>query len=122
MLAVLYLTVRQAPIVAVPTIVLSATAAMLIGVRCYRQHRALPWLLYAGMILAFGAAGFAAIVLSVILHETAFPSRADAIFFGACFPMLLAGLLTLVPSVAATRDRAPSIDAPILTAKAGFLS
>ncbi|HEY0535533.1 MAG TPA: EAL domain-containing protein [Actinoplanes sp.] len=122
LLMVVYLTVPQTAIVAAPAIALSATAAVVAGVRRHRPRRALPWLLYGGGILAFGTASFTAIVLSVIRHETAFPSLADAVFVGACFPMLLAGLLMLTRSGAATRDRTSTIDALILTVGAGFLS
>jgi diguanylate cyclase (GGDEF)-like protein len=122
LLVVVYLAIPGAAVVVAPAIVLSATAAVVAGVLRNRPRRVVPWLLYGGGILAFGTASFTAVVLSVVLQETAFPSVADAIFVGLCFPMLLAGLITLTRSGAVTRDRASAIDALILTVGAGFLS
>ena len=102
-------------------VVLTSTAAVAVGARRNRPRRAAPWLLWGGGIFAFGAGSITAAVLDA-MHETAFPSVADAIFLGACFPLLVVGLATLTRSGAAVRDRASLLDAAILTAGAGFLS
>ncbi len=101
---------------------LSNTAGVLTGVLRNRPRRRLPWLLLAGGMLCFAAGTVTALVLSQWLHETPFPSLADVLFLAGCFPLLLAGLVTLTRSGAAVRDRATMIDALILTTGAGFLS
>jgi diguanylate cyclase (GGDEF)-like protein len=122
LLVAVYLAIPAGAIVAAPAIVLSATAAVVAGVHRNQPRRVAPWLVYGGGILAFGTASFTAVLLSEVLHETAFPSVADVIFVGACFPLLLAGLITLTRSGAVNRDRASAVDALILTVGAGFLS
>jgi diguanylate cyclase (GGDEF)-like protein len=122
LLGIAYLTIPGAALVAAPAVALTTTAAVVAGVVRNRPRRVVPWLLYGGGILAFGAASFTAFLLSEVLNQTAFPSVADAIFIAGCFPMLLAGLITLTRSGAVTRDRLSALDALILTVGAGFLS
>src|SRR5688572_19125370 len=113
------------PSVTLPAFLLIAgtnVTAILIGVRRNRPRRRLPWLLLAFSNLTFAAGTITAVVLQEILHQTAFPSIADAIFLGLCFPTLLLSLLSLTRSGAVLRDRATMIDGLILTAGAGFLS
>src|SRR5262245_14818433 len=103
-------------------IMLTTTAAVAIGVRRNHPRRRLPWVLIGGATFAFGTGSITAVVLSEVLHQTAFPSLADGIFLGVFMPLLFLGLLSLTRSGAAVRDRASMIDALILTAGAGFLS
>jgi hypothetical protein len=50
LLVLLYLAIPPAAIVAAPAIVLSATVAVVAGVRRNRPRRAVPWLLFGGGI------------------------------------------------------------------------
>src|SRR5690349_9422464 len=120
-LAVLLVAIPASRPLVLTTFVLTSTAAVVIGVRRNRPRRALPWLLWGFGIFAFGAGSITAAVL-VALHQTAFPSVADAIFLGLCFPGQVLGLATLTRAGAAVRDRASFLDALILTVGAGFLS
>jgi diguanylate cyclase (GGDEF)-like protein/PAS domain S-box-containing protein len=113
------------PSVTLPAFLLIAgtnVTAILIGVRRNRPRRRLPWLLLAFSNLTFATGTITAVVLQEVLHQTAFPSIADAIFLGLCFPTLLLSLLSLTRSGAVLRDRSTMIDGLILTAGAGFLS
>src|SRR5690348_11413775 len=120
-LAVLLVAIPASRPLVLTTFVLTSTAAVVIGVRRNRPRRALPWLLWGFGIFAFGAGSITAAVL-VALHQTAFPSVADAIFLGLCFPGQGRGSATLTRSAPALRDRASFLDALILTVGAGFLS
>src|SRR5262245_46530120 len=121
-LVALYLLFPSFRLLPLALLMLSSAVAIGLGVRRNRPRRRLPWVLLAGGTLAFGTGSITAVVLSEVLHQTAFPSVADAIFLLACYPMQLLGLLSLTRSGAAVRDRASMIDALILTAGAGFLS
>jgi diguanylate cyclase (GGDEF)-like protein/PAS domain S-box-containing protein len=92
------------------------------GVRVHRPRRALPWLLWAVGTACFATGTVTALVLSEVLHQSAFPSLADVIFLAGCAPCLLGSLITLTRSKATAVDRASVIDALILTTGAGFLS
>ena len=97
-------------------------AGIVTGVRLHRPRRAAAWLLWAGGTASFALGTVTALVLSEILHRSAFPSLADVVFLGGCFPCLLGALITLTRSKATVVDRASLIDALILTTGAGFLS
>jgi diguanylate cyclase (GGDEF)-like protein/PAS domain S-box-containing protein len=92
------------------------------GVRVHRPRRVLPWLLWAAGTAFFAAGTVTALVLSEILHHSAFPSVADVIFLAGCGPCLLGSLITLTRSKARAVDRASAIDALMLTTGAAFLS
>jgi diguanylate cyclase (GGDEF)-like protein/PAS domain S-box-containing protein len=97
-------------------------AAIVVGVVVHRPRRVLPWALWAGGSVFFAVGTVTALVLSEVLQRTAFPSWADVVYLAACFPCLLAALVTLTRSKATTADRAGLVDALILTTGAGFLS
>ena len=122
LLVALYLLLPALGVLTFAAVVLTNTVAIGVGIRRNRPRRRLPWVLLAGGTLAFATGTVTALVLTEVLHHTAFPSVADVVFLGVCFPMLLLGLLSLTRSGAAIRDRASMIDALILTAGAGFLS
>src|SRR5690349_1414209 len=79
------------------TLVLTSTAAVVVGVYRNRPRRAAPWLLWGFGTFAFGAGSITAAILDA-MHETAFPSVADVIFLGLCFPGQVLGLATLTRS------------------------
>ncbi len=103
-------------------IALSAVVAVWIGIRRNRPRRRLPWFLLSGGMLAFAIGTSVTYFLTEVLHQTGFPSIADAIFLGVSTPMLLTGLVSLTRSGAVIRDRASMLDALILTVGLGFLS
>jgi diguanylate cyclase (GGDEF)-like protein len=120
-LAVMLVAVPASRPLVLTTYVLVSTAGVVVGVIRNRPRRTVPWLLWGFGIFAFGAGSITAAVLDA-MHETAFPSVADVIFLGLCFPGQVLGLATLTRSGAAVRDRASFLDALILTVGAGFLS
>ena len=120
-LAVMLVAVPASRPLVLTTYVLVSTAGVVVGVIRNRPRRSVPWLLWGFGIFAFGAGSITAAVLDA-MHETAFPSVADVIFLGLCFPGQVLGLATLTRSGAAVRDRASFLDALILTVGAGFLS
>jgi diguanylate cyclase (GGDEF)-like protein len=120
-LAVMLVAVPASRPLVLTTYVLVSTAGVVVGVVRNRPRRAGPWLLWGFGIFAFGTGSITAAVLDA-MHETAFPSIADVIFLGLCFPGQVLGLATLTRSGAAVRDRASFLDALILTVGAGFLS
>jgi diguanylate cyclase (GGDEF)-like protein/PAS domain S-box-containing protein len=121
-LTVLYLLLPEYGLPLLLAVMLTTTTAVAVGVRRNRPRRWLPWALIGGATFAFGTGSITAVVLSEVLHLTAFPSWADGIFLGVFMPMLFLGLFGLTRSGAAIRDRASMIDALILTAAAAFLS
>jgi diguanylate cyclase (GGDEF)-like protein/PAS domain S-box-containing protein len=121
-LTVLYVLLPEYGLPLLLAVMLTTTTAVAVGVRRNRPRRWLPWALIGGATFAFGTGSITAVVLSEVLHVTAFPSWADGIFLGVFMPMLFFGLFGLTRSGAAIRDRASMIDALILTAAAAFLS
>jgi diguanylate cyclase (GGDEF)-like protein/PAS domain S-box-containing protein len=121
-LTALYLLLPEFGLPLLLAVMLTTTTAIAIGVRRNRPRRWLPWALIGGATFAFGTGSITAVILSEVLHLTAFPSLADGIFLGVFMPLLFFGLLGLTRSGAAIRDRASMIDALILTAGAGFLA
>jgi diguanylate cyclase (GGDEF)-like protein/PAS domain S-box-containing protein len=93
---------------------LSGVAGILIGVAYHRPAHSLPWYLLAAANLSFTAGEFAQIVIIQYLHESLFPSVADA-FYLATYGLYAAGLLGFVRWRTSWRDRASLIDALTLT-------
>ncbi|QMU77159.1 EAL domain-containing protein [Streptacidiphilus sp. PB12-B1b] len=93
---------------------LSGVIGILIGVAYHRPSHSLPWYLLAAANLSFTAGEFAQIVIIQYLHESLFPSVADA-FYLATYGFYAAGLLGFVRWRTAWRDRASLIDALTLT-------
>jgi diguanylate cyclase (GGDEF)-like protein/PAS domain S-box-containing protein len=93
---------------------LSGVFGILIGIAYNRPSHSLPWYLLAAANLSFTAGEFTQIVLIQYLHESPFPSLADA-FYVATYGLYAAGLLGFVGWRTARRDRANLIDALTLT-------
>jgi diguanylate cyclase (GGDEF)-like protein/PAS domain S-box-containing protein len=100
----------------------SAALALVLGARRNARERRLPWYLFAlgqalfviGDVLAYNYERFFGGALP-------FPSIADP-FYLAFYPLLVAGLLLLIHSAGAKRDRASLIDALIITVGLGTVS
>ncbi|WP_133871846.1 GGDEF domain-containing protein [Paractinoplanes brasiliensis] len=97
---------------------LLTVAAIAVGVRVNRPPRTLPWILLLIMTVAGGAGNVA---ISVYLYSggVPFPSAAD-IFFLACYPLLLAGLMLLVDGLSWRRDRAGVLDTLMVAGALGL--
>jgi diguanylate cyclase (GGDEF)-like protein/PAS domain S-box-containing protein len=100
----------------------SAVVALIVGARCNATVRRLPWYLFAlgqaffitGDVLAYNWERFFG-------SELPTPSIADG-FYLAFYPLLMAGFLMLLKERNESRDRAPLIDALIVTVAAGTLA
>jgi len=93
---------------------LSGVVGILIGIAYHRPAHSLPWYLLAAANLSFTAGELAQIIIIQYLHESLFPSVADA-FYLATYGLYAAGLLGFVRWRTARRDRASLIDALTLT-------
>ncbi len=93
---------------------LSSVVVMVVGLRRYRPHDWAPWLLFAAGRLSFVTADVIFYVYDNIQHAQRFPSAAD-VFYLACYPLLIAGLLLLVRRRSPGHDRAALVDAAIVT-------
>ena len=93
---------------------LSGVVGILVGVARNRPAHSLPWYLLAAANLSFASGEFAQIVIIQYLHESLFPSVADA-FYLATYVLYAAGLLGFVRWRTVRRDRASLIDALTLT-------
>jgi diguanylate cyclase (GGDEF)-like protein/PAS domain S-box-containing protein len=102
---------------------LSSAGAVWYGVRRNRPRRKLPWLLLGGAVLAFNCGDLTYNVLVDVLHQqNPFPSPVDGFYLLLFAPLQAAGVLLLVRSGAASRDRASVLDTLILTGGVGLLS
>jgi diguanylate cyclase len=97
-------------------------AAVLLGVRLNRPARPLPWYL---LVVGYGllTAGVAVWYPYVVWTGTvlAYPSIADGLFL-ASYAVLLTGLIVLIRSRSAGRDRAGLLDAAIMASGMGMLA
>ena len=99
---------------------LSGVVGILLGIRYHRPAHSLPWYLLAAANLSFTAGEFAQIVIIQYLHESLFPSVADA-FYLATYVLYAAGLLGFVRWRTARRDPASLIDALTFTVGVALL-
>ena len=99
-----------------------AVAALYLGVRLNRPSRPLPWyLILAGWSMVVGGDAvwnYYEVVLGV---ESPFPSFADALYLGG-YLVLTVGLVVLVGTRTAGRDRSGWIDAIIIAVGMGVIS
>jgi diguanylate cyclase (GGDEF)-like protein/PAS domain S-box-containing protein len=102
---------------------LSSAAAVIYGLVRNRPRRPLPWFLLAGAVVAFNCGDLTYNFLVDVMHQQdPFPSAVDGIYLLLFSPLQAAGVLLLVRSGAASRDRASVLDALILTGGVGLLS
>jgi signal transduction histidine kinase len=88
----------------------ASAAAILTGVRLYRQSAPLAWILFALGILCFAAAD----ILSTILDDPPVPSAADWVYL-AGYPLLAAGLVMLLVRAGGHHRRAAVGEALVFT-------
>jgi len=121
-LSAAYYTIDAAHIYVWAAIGVTSGSAVAVGVIRNRPRLILPWLLLAGSLLAFNAGDTTFLVLTDVLgrHDPV-PSMADAFYLGAFYPMATIGLLGLVWSGRANRDRGALIDALTLSVGIGLL-
>jgi len=121
-LVILYFTVPAAHLTFVAGMGLATVAAVGFGVVHHRPRRRSPWIIVAAAIAAFVTGD----VINMYLTDVQgvadpFPSLGDA-FYLAVYPLLGFGLIGLLRSGAAVRDRASLLDALTLTCGVGLLS
>jgi PAS domain S-box-containing protein len=95
---------------------LSAAVAIVVGALRNRPRQLLPWMLFAAAQVSF--------VVGDLLYYAFnfdFPSVGD-VFYLAVYPLLMAGLLILIRSRSAGRDRGSLIDASVITVGLGLLA
>ena len=112
---------------------LSSPILILVAVRIHKPDRRLPWILFAvgqmlfiaGDVIAYNYDKFSHLLPGVFkLTEDGsipFPSWADILYLSV-YPCLIAGVLLLIRSRTAGRDRASFIDALMLAIGTGALS
>jgi diguanylate cyclase (GGDEF)-like protein len=100
---------------------LSSVAAILVAVHRHRPARPLIWWCFAAGQLLFVVGDVLYAVIDTVLHQSPFPSVADAFYLGG-YPVLAVGLLVLIRGRISGRDRAGLIDAAIIATGLGLLS
>jgi hypothetical protein len=100
---------------------LSSVVAILIGVRRHRPARPVIWWCFAAGQLLFVVGDMLYTVIDSVLHQSTFPSVADAFYVGG-YPVLALGLLVLIRGRISGRDRAGLIDASIIATGLCLLS
>lgn len=94
----------------------SAAVAIVVGMARNRPRQVLPWALFAAAQVSFVAGDF-----PYYTFHFEFPSPGD-MFYLAVYPLLVGGLLLLIRSRSAGRDRASLLDASIITVGLGLLA
>jgi hypothetical protein len=111
---------------------LSSPLLILVAVRVHKPERRLPWILFAvgqmlfiaGDVIAYNYEKFSHVmpgVFKLTPDGTPFPSWGDPFYLGV-YPCLIGGVLLLIRSRMAGRDRASLIDALMLAIGTGALS
>src|SRR6185295_20063418 len=101
---------------------LAAVVALVVGARLHRPQRRFPWYLMAAGQLLITVGDLAWDYFELVKHTgPPFPSVADLFYMGG-YPFLGLGLLMVVRSRNAQRDRGGLIDATILAMGAAVLS
>ncbi|MDP9331326.1 MAG: EAL domain-containing protein [Actinomycetota bacterium] len=111
---------------------LSSPLLILVAVHVHKPERRLPWILFAvgqmlfiaGDVIAYNYEKFSHVLPGIFkLTEdgTPFPSWGDPFYLGV-YPCLIGGVLLLIRSRTAGRDRASLIDALMLAIGTGALS
>ncbi|MER7274128.1 EAL domain-containing protein [Dactylosporangium sp. NPDC000244] len=99
----------------------SSVAAILLGVHLHKPRKRAPWLLLAGAVACFITGDLIADVLTRLLHQSGFPSLADA-FYLTMYVLIAAALVWLYRLGVVRRDLGGLFDAVTLTAGLGLLS
>ena len=100
----------------------SASVAVFVGLWLHRPAQRAAWVLFGCAVLAFITGdSIYNVYVDVLGRVNPFPSAAD-IFYLATYPLFGGGLLLLVRSRTARRDRDGLLDALIITTGLGFLS
>jgi diguanylate cyclase (GGDEF)-like protein/PAS domain S-box-containing protein len=118
----LFYTVRAAHVFFIGAMGIATIAAIVFGALHHRPRRRGAWFLIATAILSFSVGD----VINMYLTDVKgiadpFPSLGDA-FYLAFYPILVLGLIRLLRSGAAVRDRASLLDALTVSASVGLLS
>ncbi|MEU4745662.1 diguanylate cyclase, partial [Actinosynnema sp. NPDC023658] len=99
----------------------SAALAVWWGVRRNRAEPRAPWLVLCLSQLVYALADTSFYTSHYVLHETGYPSIADA-FYLAHYPLVVVGLLMLIRQRRSDRDLPSLLDSVSLTVVAGLLS
>ena len=120
--ATLFFTVDAGRMVFWGGLGLATAVAVVLGVVRNRPRRSRPWIVITAALLSFTAGDLTYMYISEV-HGVAdpFPSVGD-VFYLAFYPLLVVGLVWLLRSGAASRDRASLLDALTVTAGLGLLS
>ena len=95
------------------TIGLSSAAAIVLGVLRNRPRRRAPWLVLAAATLVFAAGDTTYNLLTTVLgQQNPFPSAADGFYLVNCVLQNL-GMILLVRSMTAGRDRSSLLASPV---------
>ncbi|TMK59159.1 MAG: hypothetical protein E6G60_15065, partial [Actinobacteria bacterium] len=93
----------------------SSAVAVVVGVRLNRPAQRLPWLMFAGGLLAFSVGDSIFNLYGYVWNRTPpIPSAAD-VFYLAGYPAIAAGLALLIFRFGAVERRAGLIDAALFT-------
>jgi signal transduction histidine kinase len=115
------LWVQVAKVLVYGAVSASAATALLIGVRLHRPDNVTPWLLLAVGQFIYLAADLTFYTLQDLLHQTGYPSLADALYLSH-YPFVVVGVLLLARSRTASSDRGSLIDTSIIAIGIGVLS
>ena len=100
----------------------SGVVGVLLGIRQHRPEPAIPWFLFAVGLGFFLIGDLFFYYYKLVRHvPRPFPSTADA-FYLLSYPLLIAGLLTLLRRRVPGGDRAGLIDASMIATAAGLVA
>jgi two-component system cell cycle response regulator len=108
-------------VVAYCAISASAAVAVALGVRRHRPRPRLPWLLLGLSQVVYASGDTTFYIAHYVLHSTAFPAPADALYLGH-YPLVVLGLTLLIRHRTPGRDLPGLLDASALAVVAGLLS
>ena len=100
---------------------LSASVAIVVGVRRHRPQPALAWQLFAIGTLSFVLGDLVFVLTQEMSAHGAFPSIADALYL-VSYPFMLGGLLLIIRRRGPGSHRASLIDALLVVTAAGLLA
>ena len=121
LLTVLYYALPDWHVFTWGAIGLSATAAIVLGVRIHRPARAVAWYLLAACLLLFTAGDTYYNALIALGRPTPFPAVSDVSYL-LVYPLLAGGLVLLIRSRSGEGNRAAMLDALVPTVGLGLLS
>src|ERR1700675_1408046 len=105
-----------------PLLAWSSVIAIVVGVKRNHPAARAPWYLLAAGVATFALGDNLYSFRSYVLPaEAVFPSYVDLVYL-AVYPLLVAGLVSMVRARSDGRDRASMIDAGIITASVGLVA